>query len=224
MTWNEELHPRDREGQFAHASAGSWARKAAEDLATAYAARNVTPPPAKLKGLIRVGDHPEGYGKLGAVDPKRDPLPQSSHPEAGGVWIDPRETSVGRRRYYNDSGWMPVSGYRPKARSRKHKDRLQDERRGDYRGRPDETDLRWEARDARTLDPYAGATGGFGYGARSEMAHSGPAEAFVAHMKRVQPRTRQEAAREAVRRTPRGTRVSGWMDQAGARIARTRGQ
>jgi len=209
--WHDEDHPRDRRnGEFVHATTGSWARDTAGRIgAQRQAARDAKPPAAALKGFLRVGDHPQGYGKLGAADPDRDPLPQSAHPDAGGVWVDPREMSVGRRRYFNDSGWMPVSGYAPKARSRRHKEQLQAGRMEDFTCTPADRERR-----------PASEGGKIGYGL-GESEHAAP---FRALMKRAQPRARQEAAREAVRRTPRGVRVENWMERADARMTRRGGR
>lgn len=141
MTWDEGRHPRNSDGEFAQ-TAGSWAKKAAAQVASRrlHDEHGRRIPDAKLKGFIRVGDHPGGYGRVGGADPGRDPLPQSTHPDAGGVWIDPADTSVGRRRYVNDSGWMKVAGFAPKARSREHKEGVQSRRREDRSGSYDRYD------------------------------------------------------------------------------------
>jgi hypothetical protein len=180
-------------------------------------------PEAFTRGYRRVGDHPDAVGAPGGNSPGA--FQQSSHPLAGGLWVDPANPGTrARPRYLNDMGVPTAAARRPRSASEQRREQLQARRRGELRGRPAETDLQWVARDVATADTYAGRTGSFGYGARGEEAQAGAAEAFVAHMKRAQPRARQEAARQAARRTPRGTRVSGWMDQAGARIAQTRGQ
>lgn len=305
MTWNEEDHPRDREGQFTHASVGSWARQAAAQLSvaakrrgearppghaaaaersqqlwavtssksrggqgrdrtdaeqaeldqleqafeayrnmlglrrskhfgnTTYAddlqqlydeygqriegrdVRHVDAPPIALaRGYTRVGDHPRGVGRVGGDDD--GVFTPSTHPQAGGLWVDPAMPGTRHApRYLNDVGHL-VSEVQPdRSRASRFKSDRQFRRATGMYGSPDELNYR----EARSTQPRVRLTDRLGYG----MAEAEGGAAFVAHMKRVQPRVRQEAAREPVRRTPRGTQVEGWMGQVDARIARTRG-
>ena len=199
MTWREELHPRAGDGEFAHKSMATWAHRVASAM----------PPVSLTKGYRRVGDHPRGVGKVGGED--ADLWTPSSHPLAGGLWIDPARPGTRHEpRYLNDAGVRVAGVTPPKHRTQLRQESLKAKRREGAYGSPEELDHREARRRGQVV------------GARLGYSDDTP-EAFVAHMKRMQPRARQEQPKAKVRRTPRGTRVSGWMDEAGARIARTRG-
>lgn len=305
MTWNEEDHPRDREGQFTHASVGSWAKQAAARLSVAAKRRGEARPPghaaaaersqqlwavtssksrggqgrdrtdaeqaeldqleqafeayrdmlglrrsqhfgadtyaddqrhlydeygqriegrdvettsraplALQRGYARVGDHPRGVGRAGGDDD--GVVTPSTHPQAGGLWIDPANPGTRHApRYLNDLG-QQVSELRPdQSRASRFKSGRQFQRATGMYGSPEGLGYR----EVRSTQPRVRVGRRLGYG----MAEAEGGAAFIAHMKRMQPRVRQETARQPVRRTPRGTQVEGWMGQVDARIARTRG-
>jgi hypothetical protein len=232
VSWNEELHPRNGSGEFTHASVGAWAKKAAEELGDRIGSNRHHPPghaqaKARAEHLWSLGDWKRGTERTDAQQEELDQIEQAFETYRAHLGLHRDESSNGRM-YKDDRGGRyshygeqvnRTGGYSRSASMRSREDRMM-RRRGELRGRPDSE---WEADRTTTMrtpetGTYRDWTGGFGYGARSEMAHQGAAEAFVAHMKRVQPRTRQETGRTAARRTPRGTRVSGWMDQAAARM------
>lgn len=168
-------------------------------------------PDALKRGYTRVGEHPTGAGKVGGEDSYITP---SLHPLAGGLWIDPKRPGTRHAPSYRNDMGHGVSELRPKMQpSYARKDRLQGARRGEYRGRPRGTEGAWfyrqpVAEEGNRRGRYR--EGGFGYGARDEGGGQ-QAAVFVARMKRRQPRARQETGREAVRRTPRGTKIENWM-------------
>lgn len=184
MTWSEHLHPRNPDGEFR----------------TSVSFR---PPHALVMGYRRVGDHPTGAGR---EHDGGGSMPMSAHPEAGGLWIDPNRPGTRHApAYRNDMGWL-VSGLKPKpSRSSRVRGAVKERRSGELRGRPEGAGLSFTSRS----DRVGGES--FGYGARGEGATPGAAGAFVAAMKRAQPRARQEMVRQPKRRTPRGTVIENWM-------------
>jgi hypothetical protein len=166
------------------------------------------PPWSGQLGYKRVGEHPEARGRVGGQRSFRGLL--SVHPEAGGVWIDPkRPGSKHAPRHVDDYGaWLP--DLTPKEHpSQARKLDTAERRRGSLRGRSGDADPFYRIGRGLFREDTVGS-GGFGYGARSEGGGEASA-VFVARMKRIQPRTRQETARQPVRRTPRGTKVENWM-------------
>jgi hypothetical protein len=131
---------------------------------------------------------------------------------AGGVWVDP-SLSIGKRRYVNDSGWMPVSNYEPPRRTRKAKEQAYSRRSEDWAGTP-------EGRERRS----ASEGGKIGYQYEQMFYNGEGTAAFLAHMKRSQARARVEgSARQPKRRTPRGTQVEGWMGKVNGQMEARRG-
>ena len=53
MTWRDELHPRDGEGQFTHSSVGAWAQHAAAQLSLAAKRRGEQRPPGHADAKAR---------------------------------------------------------------------------------------------------------------------------------------------------------------------------
>lgn len=169
------------------------------------------PPSVAQRGFRRMGDHPQGEGRVGAI--RGSYMTPSTHPLAGGLWVDPANPGTRHDpRYVNDAGHRVTGLRQAPHRSERHKDLLRDRRRGDLTGRPRDAEPNYRIRKGmRGIDVEAESR--FGYGARtdSDAADAGRAQAFVALMKRRQPRARQETARRLVRRTPRGTLVENWM-------------
>lgn len=175
---------------------------------------NVTdePPRSLQRGFTRVGDAPDGEGKVGGADPRY--YTPSRHPAAGGLWIDPARPGTRHApRYLNDMGDPMTELLPPKSRSEEHKDEL--------RGR------RWFGNfgndgiveHVRTRGGKQIGVGRMGYDSEGTSAE------FLAAMKRKKARTRQERAGvvEQRRRTPRGTVVEGWMAQVDKRMGARRG-
>lgn len=191
MKWNEKAHPRKPDGEFRESGAG-WAARAAERMMSPSAPR---PPHAAVLGYRRVGDHPTGAGRL---HDSGGTMPMSSHPDAGGLWIDPnRPGTVHAPAYRNDMGWL-VSGLQPKVhRTTERKQALQIQRREGMYGSP-------EGLDRRELQ-----RGGEVIGER--LGYEGSPE-FRTFVKRAKARTLQETQRQPKRRTPRGTAVENWMN------------
>jgi hypothetical protein len=334
MTWNEEQHPRNRHGEFTHASVGAWVKKAIEDFkrldggrvqgdynptrelgwdgdrpaghaaakaraqelwsvpstrepthrhpltGRMYAERtdeeqdeldalerafktyreesgliahrdpNAVPgehyqdeygnvynkygehladkdeysfqaPIARRRGYTRVGDHPEGAGKVGGATHSHMGTP-SLHPQAGGVWQDPDDPGPKYApRYVNDAG----HSMRVRAPSHSHQRRLDaaEQRRGANRTMPEDAEPTFVRRapGRNRLTTF----GTFGYEARYAQDENGDggAAAFVLGMKRAQARARAEQPKAKKRRTPRGTQVDSWMQAASAQIAQKRG-
>lgn len=198
-----------------------------------YLGRNVSDdrPLAARLGYRRVGEHPQGAGRINGEHIYWSP---STHPDAGGLWINPaRPGSRHEPNYLNDMGHGISELRKPKSRSQREKEHVLGFRRGEYRTSPDDAE-----RVYRRVRPAtsAGRTvmirrdweeGRFGYGARADLHDDEGlqrANVFVAAMKRVQARGRQENARAPKRRTLRGTQVEGWMDQASAQLARRAGR
>lgn len=188
-----------------------------------YLGRNVSDdrPLAARLGYRRVGEHPRGAGRANGEHIYWTP---STHPEAGGLWINPaRPGSRHEPNYLNDMGHGIGELRKPKSRSQREKGRVLGLRRGEYRLSPDDADVGYRRAGAgRDWEP-----GRFGYGTRSDVHDDeGPkrANAFVGAMKRMRARGRQENVRTPQRRTPRGTQVEGWMDQASAQLARRAGR
>lgn len=162
-------------------------------------------PAAKLAGMVRIGDHPTGAGRMGSPDASL--LGQSDHPEAGGLWVRPEELDSYNRRIYNDAT-MPVgSMVRPKKRSQRHREDRWGRKYEDWSGTP-------QGRERA----------GSGEGGKIGYTYEGRPAEFLAWMLRERARGRMENARTPVRRTPRGTQVEGWMDQASAQMMRRAGR
>lgn len=172
-------------------------------------------PTAHRRGFTRVGDHPEGFGRVGGEN--RGVVVASTHPTAGGLWIDPADPGTRHAPRYLDDLGHRVSQLQPDlSRSLRRKTDQRINKIGTY-GNPAALDRR----EVRSTQPRVRVTyDRLGYG----MAEAEGGAVFVAHMKRVQPRVRQETAREAVRRTPRGTTVDSWMQHVSDRIDQTRGR
>lgn len=168
-------------------------------------------PLAAKRRFRRVGNHPQHEGQVGTGAGSY--ATPSTHLLAGGLWIDPANPGTRHApRYVNDHGHM-VTGLQPeRSRSGRHKDHLQERRRGGLVRHPEGAEPNYRIRKGlRGIDVEE--EGRFGYGARADSlaAEQGRAQAFVALMKRRQPRARQETARQPVRRTPRGTKIEDWM-------------
>lgn len=172
-------------------------------------------PLAAQLGYTRVGDHPEGVGKVDGGSGSY--MTPSLHPQAGGLWINPKQPGTPHAPNYRNDLGHGVSGLRPKEQaSHRHKNQRLAKRSGQLRTRPQEAEGTWFQHWSmeNPLKMGVQAEGEFGYGARSD-AHNETsverAKVFVAQMRRAQPRARQETGRQAVRRTPRGTPIEGWM-------------
>ncbi len=206
VKWNPKLHPRDGEnGQFTR----NWEARLAQQLADASRRRagyapdsgrlsTSAPPRAAQLGYIRVGDHPERMGVAGGAESY---FGTSTHPDAGGVWVDPaRPGTQAAPIFRNDYGSVVGQLVAPKSRSERHKTGVR--RREDWTHTPDDRERR------------APEDGGK-IGRRLEGA---PAAA-VKEMRRAQARARVEgSSRTPKRRTPRGTQVEGWMSRVNERI------
>lgn len=165
-------------------------------------------PPSAAAGFRRAGDHPGAKGRVGGAASFRGR--PSTHPEAGGLWIDPGNPGTRHSPRYLDDFGSTVTEVRPKTHpSEARKRHIGERRRGDLRGSAEGAEPSWRV-PGGTGNVRTGV-GWSGYGARIEAAESGDAAAFVARMKRLQPRIRQETARQPVRRTPRGTKIEDWM-------------
>lgn len=212
MKWNPKLHPRDGEnGRFTH----NWEARLAEQLAAASKRRagykldtgrpSNNQPYAKHLGYVRVGDHPDRMGLPGGAESY---FGTSTHPEAGGVWIDPARPGTFRSpTFRNDFGSAMTQLTRPSSRSELDRRSRTESRREDWSHVPDDRERR-------------GRDDGGKIGRRLEGA---PAAA-VKEMRRAQARARIEgSARAPVRRTPRGTQIDGWMNRASERIGRRAG-
>ena len=198
MTFDESKVKRDEAGRFAE----NWAARLSEQVAAARKAgkfgayKPVTrggtaQPNAKRLGYVRVGDHPTRRGAVGGEDSVY--FGASSHPDAGGVWIDPKRPGTARApTFRNDYGSGMPDLIPPKSRSQERGEDIGARRR--------------EGREQR-------AVGGM-VGRRLE----GAPEAAVKEMRRAQARTRAETGRVAKRRTPRGTVIEGWMGKIDDRI------
>ena len=166
------------------------------------------PPLSMQRGFTRVGDAPGLEGRVGGADPRY--YRPSTHPAAGGVWINP--ASPGTRHapnYLNDMG-HGISEMRPKeSRSQRHKEGMQSRRyEGNY-GTNENVEHETVWRGRRT-------PGRMGYDLPNR---DGNVSEFIAVMKRVRARNRLEAPpRQPKRRTPRGTRVDTWMGQASTQM------
>lgn len=191
------LYAENAEGGLHDRFGGSLA--SAEDVATGRVHERA--PYALRAGYRRVGEHPTGQGRAGG---ENSYLGRSVHLQAGGLWIDPaRPGTPHAPRYLNDAGDI-VSSLRPEAsRSEAHKDRRRGLRAGKSVGRPagfDNAEVRTFRFSAGVYEP------GIMRRPRDEVSAE-----FLAAMKRLRARARQEQVRDKVRRTPRGTRVEKWM-------------
>jgi len=158
------------------------------------------PPEALRKGFVRVGDHPT---RMGAVGGEKSYFGSSTHPDAGGIWIDPaRPGTTVAPRFLNDYGSSLTQLTPVPSRSQEHKRGASSRRRDDWTHTPDDRERR-------------SSTDGGKIGRRLDGA---PAAA-VKEMRRAQARARVEgSSRTPKRRTPRGTQVDGWMGKVNERI------
>ena len=241
MTWNEDAHPRNAHGEFTRAAVGAWAEQAFASLGDALGNRNHPPGHAAAAreharlwaipetpergGLGRDrtdAEHDEAMRLDDAFETYRDELGLESNPDDRGnerTYVHPSDHNV-RFNQYGERLNRP-RGYSRSPSMRRRID-VGERRRGDLRSGSDGD------REVRQTGQVLPREGRFGYGARSDLTRpEGGLEAaiaFVAAMKRVQPRARQETAREPVRRTPRGTRIEGWMQHVNDQIEQTRGR
>jgi hypothetical protein len=209
--WNPKLHPRDGEnGRFVH----NWERRLAEQIDAAVRRGDVSrryaptterplsaPPIAAQRGFVRIGDRPD---RQGAADGARSgTITPSTHPLAGGVWIDPDRPGTNHApRFLNDNGHRLADLQPAPSKSERHKIEVQSRRTEDWTGTPEGRE-RLPTRDGGKI------------GRRLEGA---PAAA-VKEMRRAQARARVEgSSRTPKRRTPRGTQVEGWMSRVNERI------
>ena len=196
--WNPKLHPRDGEnGQFTR----NWEARLAEQMGAASKRRSgYTPdsgrvstsaaPRAAQLGYVRVGDHPDRMGRAGGAESY---FGTSTHPDAGGVWVDPaRPGTRVAPTFRNDFGSPMQQFMLPASRTEQHK-------RDRYAGRRE--DLTRTPDDRERLST--------GDGGKIGRRLEGAPESAVKELRRAQARTRAETARQPVRRTPRGTAVEG---------------
>lgn len=212
MSWNAGQHPRDELGRFRENATARLAEQIAAASRRGDFSTGFTPvrqghsgePEAKRRGFVRVGDHPT---RMGAVGGQESYFGTSTHPDAGGVWIDPaRPGTRVAPRFVNDFG-SPIAALKPaKSRSQQRQEDISSRRREDWSSVPEGQERR-------------GGDDGGKIGRRLE----GAPEAFVKDMRRAQARSRAESGRTPVRRTPRGTLVEGWMVEADKRIGARRG-
>lgn len=215
MNWNPELHPRDDDnGRFVH----NWKKRLAEQLDAARRRGEINgyrpethragtgQPYARQLGYVRVGEHPT---RMGAVGGQESYFGTSTHPEAGGVWVDPARPGTERAPIFRNDYGSPIGLLRPPdARSKTFKRDRADRRREDYTATPDDR----ERRDR-------------GDGGKIGRRLEGAPEAAVKEMRRAQRRARIEgSARTPVRRTPRGTQVDTWMSKVNDRIGKGAGR
>lgn len=189
------------------------------------------PPPALRMGFQRVGEHPTGFGS--AWGSAEDYGSRSTHPQAGGLWIDPARPGTRHDPIYlNDLGHGVSDLRKGMHPSVRRKLDIAERRRGGDRIYAASRTVGHDGSDVQYyvhsgLSPRGlmnEREGTFGYGARGEAAaeHAG---VFVAAMKRAKRRASVEgSARRAKRRTPRGTVVEGWMDQASRQLDQRMGR
>lgn len=211
--WNPKLHPRDGEnGQFTR----NWEARLAQQLEAASARRrSYTPdtsrptsaaPYAKQLGYVRVGDHPDRMGLPGGAESY---FGTSTHPDAGGVWVDPaRPGTQVAPVFRNDHGSAMSQLTKLKSRTERRKADLRSRRREDWSKVPDGRE--------RLLAEHGGKIG---------RRLEGAPEAAIKELRRAQARARREGSyREPKRRTPRGTQVDSWMDQVNSRFEKGAGR
>src|SRR5688500_199707 len=132
-------------------------------------------PAAKLAGMVRVGDHPAGHGKVGV----KSHIGESDHPEAGGLWAKPSEVDKITRRHYNDAGLYTSAGERPKSRGQRPTEERSSRRMEDCARRPGE-------HNGNVLVSRQGGKIGYNYEELSAV--------FIAYVKRAKARAQQEMA------------------------------
>jgi hypothetical protein len=209
MTFDESKVKRDDMGRFSE----NWAARLAEQMTAAMRRGDVSgqylpvqrghagQPEAMRKGFVRVGDHPT---RMGAVGGEESYFGSSTHPAAGGVWVDPARPGTSRAPIFRNDFGSAITSLRPaKSRSQQRGEDVNARRREDWSKVPDDRERRL-------------AEEGGKIGRRLE----GAPEAAVKEMRRAQRRTRAETGRVAKRRTPRGTLVEGWMDKVNDRIGK----
>jgi hypothetical protein len=208
--WNPKQHPRDGEnGRFTR----NWEARLADQIEAAIRrgdmSRQYTPtterptsarPISGQRGYIRIGDRPDRAGAADGIHSWS--VSPSTHPEAGGVWIDPARPGTNHAPTFRNDFGSAISDLRKApSRSERHKENVQARRTEDWSGTGD--------RDRRLPED------GGKIGRRLEGA---PAAA-VKEMRRAQARARREGSyREPTRRTPRGTQVDSWMSKVNERI------
>ena len=126
MRWNEADHPRDELGQFVE-HARSWLTRASArfevkhrdawgmpDPATGRRYARDVAPLAMRKGFIRVADHPMGEGRPDTSTASyASTFGTSTHPAAGGLWIDPNNPGTRHAPNFRNDFGVGVSGLRP---------------------------------------------------------------------------------------------------------------
>lgn len=220
MKWNEELHPRDHDGTFTHASVGAWASKISDEMGrrAAAKARNLPHGHAEAKARSQyLWSVPDMPGRTERTDAEQHELDSLEHA------FETFRQSLGLRRHkYSSVEYRDEQGNRfneygeqlnkpggySQAPSMMTRNTRMERRRGDLRGGAAHADreVRQRGRAPRTGFP--------GYRARSDALEGAAlerAKVFVAAMRRLQPRVRQEQPKDTVRRTPRGTKVENWM-------------
>lgn len=227
MNWNEEDHRRDTRGRFTDSAVNSWLKEAVRHLNDRGLKRGDARPPgfdaaiARSEELWNVPDRRKGIQRTDEQQEELDTLERAFETYRKGLGANERDPfsnrlqymdSVGRR--FDAYGRIVGTPFLLDGAGRQNRRRTVD-RMGEIKGRRSED---WsgvpEGREQRATED------GGKIGRRME----GASEAFVKEMRRAQARARVEgSAREAVRRTPRGTRVEGWMVEADKRIGATRG-
>lgn len=197
MTFDESKVRRDHAGRFAE----NWAARLADQLARGSSRRrdfrpdtsapSSAAPRARSLGHVRVGEHPDRMGLPGGAESY---FGTSTHPDAGGVWVDPsRPGTQVAPRFLNDFGSPMRQLVKPPSRSEQRKRDV----------------------SARRRDPRESSIDGGKVGRRL----AGAPEAAVKEVRRAQRRARVEgSARTPKRRTPGGTQVDGWMSKVNDRI------
>lgn len=226
--WNPKLHPRDGEnGQFTR----NWERRLSEQMEMASkrraghkpdASRPVSSAPrAKQLGYVRVGEHPDRMGAPGGAESY---FGTSTHPDAGGVWVDPQRPGTHiAPRFLNDWGSAMSQLILPPSPTEGHKRDRAVKRRED-RTYTDESRERTPARKGAVGPRSQAIPGVTAFRAAREPGGKigrrleGAPEAAVKEMRRAQARTRAETGRKVKRRTPGGTTVDAWMDRVNSRI------
>lgn len=219
MTWSEKDHKRDSHGRFTHTSVETWLKDVTRKLNDRGLKRGDERPPgyeaaiARSRELWKVADT---RSRTDAEQEELEDLEQAFDTYRKTLGLDYRghsavefEDSVGRRfdEYGRFQGGYNLDGDgRVKSRSRKTKERTQSRKYEDWT----HTSKGLERRGARE---------GGKIGRQYELSDGDNAAAFHAHRKRSQARARIEgSARQETRRTPRGTRVEGWMSEVDKRM------
>jgi hypothetical protein len=82
------------------------------------------PPMAARKGYIRVADNPAGEGRSDTSTASyARTFGTSTHPDAGGLWLDPNNPGTRHAPRFHNDGGAPVGGLNPPpTRSERHRD------------------------------------------------------------------------------------------------------